>query len=161
METDATSPAEMPATPASGHTSSRKSAPMARMELITRGERRRRWTIEQKQTIAAQSLAPGVSPTEVARQHGISTGQLYTWRQALMASQSGAVTRAPTRFARVDVAPRLVTHTSHASDPSARIETTARSPDLIEITLPDGTTVRVDAQIDPPALRCVLAAVRG
>jgi hypothetical protein len=49
-----------------------------RIELITRGERRRRWTVEQKQTIAAQSLAPGASPTEVARQYGISSGQLYT-----------------------------------------------------------------------------------
>jgi len=93
----------------SAHTSSRKSAPMSRMELITRGKRRRRWTIEQKQTIAAQSLAPGASPTEVARQHGISTGQLYTWRHALMACQPDAVTRASVRFAQADVAPRLVT----------------------------------------------------
>jgi transposase-like protein len=29
------------------------------MDLIPRGERRRRWTTEQKQTIAAQSFAPG------------------------------------------------------------------------------------------------------
>ena len=35
-----------------------------RIELITRGERRRRWTIEQKQTIAAQSLGLGASQTE-------------------------------------------------------------------------------------------------
>jgi transposase-like protein len=35
------------------------------------------WTIEQKQMIAAQSLARGASATEVARQHGIGTGQLY------------------------------------------------------------------------------------
>jgi transposase-like protein len=40
------------------------------MDLIPRGERRRRWTIEQKQTIAAQSLAPGASPTNIARLHG-------------------------------------------------------------------------------------------
>jgi transposase len=46
------------------------------MDLIPRGERRRRWTTEQKQMIAAQSLAPGASPTNVARLHGISTGQL-------------------------------------------------------------------------------------
>jgi hypothetical protein len=32
---------------------------------------------------------------------------------------------------------------------------------LIEIVLRDGTTVRVDGQIDPRALRCVLAALRG
>jgi hypothetical protein len=34
---------------------------MSPIELITRGERRLRWTVEEKQTIAAQSLAPGVS----------------------------------------------------------------------------------------------------
>jgi hypothetical protein len=38
---------------------------------------------------------------------------------------------------------------------------TARTPGLIEIVLPDGTTVRVEAQIDPRALRRVLAALRG
>jgi hypothetical protein len=32
---------------------------------------------------------------------------------------------------------------------------------LIEIVLPDGTAVRVDAQIDPRALRRVLATLRG
>src|SRR5271169_1325543 len=75
MEMDAIT-AEVPAAPESAHTSSRKSARNPRIELITRGERRRRWTIEQKQTIAAQSLAPDASATEVARQYGISSGQL-------------------------------------------------------------------------------------
>ena len=41
---------ELRAEPESAHTSSRKSARNPRIELITRGERRRRWTIEQKQT---------------------------------------------------------------------------------------------------------------
>jgi transposase len=117
------------------------------MDLIPRGERRRRWTIEQKQTIAAQSLAPGASPTDVARLHGISTGQLYTWRQALKAAQPGA---AIGRFARVDVA-----------TPPLRPDIPVRPPGLIEIALSDGTTVRVDAGIDPRALRRVLAALRG
>jgi transposase-like protein len=76
MELDAITAAE-PAEP--------ESARSPRIELITRGERRRRWTVEQKHTIAAQSLAPGASPTEVARQYGISSGQLYTWRHALLA----------------------------------------------------------------------------
>jgi transposase len=116
--------------------------------LIPRGERRRRWTTEQKQTIAAQSLIPGASPTNVARLHGISTGQLYTWRHALKAAQPGA---AIGRFARVEVAPQ----------PLAPPEIQARPPGLIEIALSDGTTVRVEAGIDPRALRRVLAVLRG
>jgi transposase len=118
------------------------------MDLIPRGERRRRWTTEQKQMIAAQSLAPGASPTDVARLHGISTGQLYTWRHALKAAQPGA---AIGRFARVEVAPQ----------PVAPPNTPTRPPGLIEIALSDGTMVRVDAGIDPRALRRVLAALRG
>jgi transposase len=146
MDTDAI-PAETAVSSESAHTTSRKSAPTFRMDLIPRGERRRRWTTEQKQTIAAQSLVPGVSPTDVARLHGISTGQLYTWRHALKAAQPGA---AIGRFARVELAPR-----------PAPADVPARSPGLIEIALSDGTMVRVDARIDPRALRRVLAALRG
>ncbi len=147
MDTDAT-PTETAASERSAHTSSRKSAPTIRMDLIPRGERRRRWTTEQKQTIAAQSLAPGASPTDVARLHGISTGQLYMWRQALKAAQPGAAIR---QFARVDV----------AAQPQTPPDIALRSPGLIEIALPDGTTVRIDAGIDPRALRRVLGALRG
>src|ERR1700709_577446 len=104
MDTDAT-PVETTASTESAHTTSRRSAPALRVDLIPRGDRRRRWTTEQKQTIAAQSLAPGASPTNIARLHGISTGQLYTWRHALKAAQPDA---AFGRFARVEVAPQPV-----------------------------------------------------
>ena|ERR1700686_3660428 len=147
MDTDAT-PAETAVSTESAHTSSRKSAPPLRMDLIPRGERRRRWTIEQKQTIAAQSLAPGASPTDIARLHGISTGQLYTWRHALKAAQPGA---SMGRFARVDV----------ATYPQPLPDIPIPPPGLVEIALPNGTTVRIDAGIDPRALRRVLAALRG
>ena len=144
MDTDAT-PAGTATSTESAHTISRKSAPTLRVDLIPRGERRRRWTAEQKQT---QSLAPGASPTDIARLHGISTGQLYTWRHALRAAQPDA---AFGRFARVEVAPQ----------PVAPVDIPARPRGLIEIALSDGTTVRVDAGIDPRALRRVLTALRG
>lgn len=147
MDTDLTS-AETAASTESAHTTSRKSAPTLRVDLIPRGERRRRWTTEQKQTIAAQSLVPGASPTNIARLHGISTGQLYTWRHALKAAQPGA---AFGRFACVEVAPQ----------PLAPADIPARPQSLIEISLSDGTTVRIDAGIDPRALRRVLVALRG
>ena len=145
----------------SAHTSSHKSARIPRIEVITRGERRRRWTTEQKQTIAAQSLAPGVSPTDVARQYGISSGQLYTWRQALLAAQPAAVA-CTTGFARVKVAaasteaPPLTPDVSESS-PQGEVPGTG----LIEIVLPNGSSVRVDAQVDERALRRVLAVLRG
>jgi transposase len=46
-------------------------------------ERRRRWSDEQRLQILTEAFAPGACPTEVARRHEISTGQLYTWRSKL------------------------------------------------------------------------------
>ena len=55
----------------------RKSARRPRVELITRSERRRRWSIEQKQGIVAESLRSDTTPTKVARKYAISSGLLY------------------------------------------------------------------------------------
>ena len=41
----------------------------------------RKWMLEQKREIVAESFGPELTATEVARKHGISSGQRYTWRQ--------------------------------------------------------------------------------
>jgi transposase len=50
-------------------------------EVLSGPERRRRWSTEEKLNILAQSVAPGSSPALTRRLHGISSGQLYTWRK--------------------------------------------------------------------------------
>jgi hypothetical protein len=65
METDGAA-VDLGAEIESAHTTDRKSARNQRIELITRGERRRRWSVEQKREIAAESLEPGLSPITVA-----------------------------------------------------------------------------------------------
>jgi len=45
-------------------------APTQRIEVITRGERRRRWSIEEKREIVAESLGAGVRPSEVITRAG-------------------------------------------------------------------------------------------
>jgi len=60
------------------------SGPRQRIELITGGERRRRWSWEQKQAIVAESVAPRASATVIARKYGLNTGQLYTWRRQIL-----------------------------------------------------------------------------
>ena len=84
------------------HKIGRKSARRPRVELLTRSERRRRWSIEKKQEIVAESLRPDTTPTEVARKYAISSGLLYTWRQQLL--HAGALTR---RADRLRPLPRL------------------------------------------------------
>ncbi len=52
-----------------------------RGEVLAGPERRRRWSTEEKLRILGQSVAPGSSVSLVCRMHGISSGQLYTWRK--------------------------------------------------------------------------------
>src|ERR1700758_5340940 len=87
----------------SGHKSSHMTAPSRRIEVITRGERRRRWSIEEKREIVAESLGAGVRPSEVIHKHGITSGQLYAWRQQLTRHMDGPPARPSAGFARVDV----------------------------------------------------------
>jgi hypothetical protein len=51
----------------SAHTTGHKRTRSQRIEVITRGERRRRCSVEQKREIATESVDPGVSPITVAR----------------------------------------------------------------------------------------------
>jgi transposase len=131
----------------SGHTSDRMSAHRPRIEVITGVERRRRWSFEQKRAIVMESQLPHASPAAIARKHGIGTGQLYTWRRQLLSSRlAGAAC-----FARVEL----------AGEPPRLANPANGSTGMIEIALPGGASVRVDAGVDEPALRRVLAALRG
>jgi transposase len=69
---------------------------MARVEVITGPERRRRWSAEQKRAIVAESLAPGAIVTEIARRADICPGQIYRWRREIRVGSS---------FAQVLIAP--------------------------------------------------------
>jgi transposase len=144
-----------------GHKSARKQ----QIEVITRGERRRLWSVEQKREIVAESLEPGMSPIAVARRHGIGSGQLYTWRRQLREGQFGGECQLPVRFARVAVLPgpqqreSAVTSTRREAGSTSVRAAVTRSGGAIEIALPGGVSVWVDAQVDSGALRRVLAAL--
>jgi len=151
-------------------TTGRMSARSQRIELITRGERRRSWAIEQKREIVLESLQPGARPADVARQYGINTGLLYTWRRKMVEGQLGDAPRPLPSFARVDIAasPATPERSAVASSGSAcgsqapqPISAPSGSDGLIEIVLPSGVRVRVDAEVDSRALRRVLAALEG
>jgi transposase len=146
----------------SAHMTSRMSVRNQRIEVITRGERRRRWSVEQKREIAAESLEPGISPITVARRYGISSGLLYTWRRHLLEGSLGTIPRPAAKFARVDVVaiPQLPAPAAPSPLRAAAASNSASHPDgMIEIALPGGVNVRVDAQVDSGALRRVLAAL--
>ena len=129
------------------HTSDRMSTPRQRIEIITGVERRRRWSWDQKRAIVEESRLAHASVSEICRKHGIGTGQLYTWRRELL----GARRAAEGCFARVEV----------TGEPHRLVGPAGGSAGVIEIALPGGASVRVDASFDEAALRRVLAVLRG
>ena len=145
-------------------TTGRRSGRGGRVELITRSERRRSWTTEQKRTIAGESLEAGSSPSAVARRHGIGTGLLYTWRRQLLqgALDAPAAAAAGPSFARVEVMALPAIEAAAAGDASLEPEgTTAPAPSSsrMEIVLSGGAVVRVDGTVEEAALRRVLSAL--
>src|ERR1700760_1131307 len=126
-------------------------------EVLTR-ERRRTWTLEQKRSIVTESLGPGLTPTEVARKYAISSGLLYSWRQQVLGGQVSVVTGSAPNFARVELGPAL--DASEPVLPEIPAPPPPSRPDgVIEVVLPSGVLVRVDATVDGRALRRVLSAL--
>ena len=70
---------------------------MASVEVLAGPERRRRWSVEQKQAIVAAAFGPGAVVRDVARQGDVTPSLIYRWRRDLRAAANG--------FARVLVAP--------------------------------------------------------
>jgi transposase-like protein len=122
------------------------------MEIITGVERRRRWRDEDKLRVLAEAEQPGARTSEVARRHDISRGLLWYWRRQLRQGRLAVPSAPGPMFLPVQI-----------SDPvppgSAAPAVTGADP-RIEIVLPDGTCVRVGAEVDTAALRRVLAALR-
>ncbi len=118
-------------------------------EVLSGPERRRRWSTEEKLRILPHSIAPGSSASLTCRMHGISSGQLYTWRKQF---RLGALTG----FVPVSIAPeppRLPAPEPAA--PSAEPATTG----VIEVALPTGVNLRVCGDVSEVSLRRVLAAL--
>ncbi len=146
----------------SAHTTSRKSARSGQVEVLVRAVRRRPWTPEQKCQIVSESLEAGATPADVARRHGIGTGQLYTWRRQMMGVQSAVSTKSGPRFAPVELSPAPIQ--PDRAPISAALDASpapACADGLIEIMLPGGVSLRVDAHVDGRALRRVLGVLEG
>ena len=52
-----------------------------RIEVFTGAGRRRAWTPDEKAAIVAESFDPSTSVSQIARNHGLTPTQLFTWRR--------------------------------------------------------------------------------
>ena len=143
----------------STHTSARMGTRSEVVEVVTRGERRRMWSEEQKQRIVAEAMQPGALVTEVARRWGIGTGLIYTWRRQMRQGELGAMPVPAFAELTVTPPPAMAEPEPVAAPPEVPAKAGAHDPGRIEVALPCGATVRVGRDVDEAALRRVLSAV--
>ena len=119
---------------------------MARMEIISGVERRRRWSKETKLKILAEADQPGVRIGDVARRHDIYPAQIRLWRKTLSHFE------ASTSFLPV----QLVDDVSLGQTPAA-----SPAPVFIEILLRNGRGLKVPADIERKMLASFIACVEA
>jgi transposase len=135
------------------------------VEIVARVERRRKWTIEEKAALIAEVEAEGGKVKLVARRHRVSESLLYNWRSAWKAvaaaagSSSGVVEFVPLGVLGEagHEAPAML---SPPEPPQSRQPGDSRAG-AIEIALPNGSRVSVDAFVNEKALSRVLRAMKG
>jgi transposase len=153
-----------------------------RIELITGTGRRRRWSSEDKASIVVESLAGGVSVSEVARRHGLTPQQLFAWRREARASfhEGGSAAPADRSAANPALRPRrrkgrqlpspevcndapafapVVIAGSAQSSPRISSQPPSIGSGTIEIAI-DDAVVRVSGQVETSVLVAVLHAMR-
>ena len=147
------------------------------MEMARR--MRRSWADEEKRRIVEETLLPGASVAAVAQRHDLNANLLFSWRrQADVGSRVGGervpATAEPAEFVPIgvfdratDEGPAMVTINAPAdASPASRSRSAGRAaklderPGVIEVDLPAGARVRVDAFVNERALRRVLRALK-
>ena len=130
-----------------------------RIEVLTGPGRRRRWLDQDKARAVAESLVPGASPSQVARQWQICPQQLFTWRRQARAGLLVLPSDlAPTMVPEPALVPILADRPLPSPPPAPAV--TAAFPALIEIEIA-GAIVRAPAGLDGTALTTVLRSVRA
>ena len=126
-----------------------------RVEVITSVERRRRWSVQEKLRLVAESYRAEGGVGVVADQAELHRSLLQRWRRqvrdgTLVAERQGAPSFVPLAIddGAAAGAPALVAGVPH--DAVRR---------LIEIDLPNGCRVRVEQDIPTAALRRIIGAL--
>jgi len=144
---------------------------LKKVEILAPSGRRRVWTEQEKAALLAEIDAEGGKVRLVARRHGISESVLYNWRSARKAAAvaMGApenVTLIPAGIIEgpISRSPPMLTSPESEPEPEAAgqsLASTAGRTGSIEITLPNGTRLAVDASVNEKALARVLRAMKG
>ncbi|HTO62304.1 MAG TPA: transposase [Bradyrhizobium sp.] len=135
---------------------------MDRVEVITRVERRRKWTDAEKAAVLAETDTPGTNVAAVARKHGIARSVVYNWRSARRAQAIAAIPGTGS----VEFIPIGVIGADQGVMLPESVSAPAPTPSadhggMIEVELANGARLRVDGQVNERALCRVLRALKS
>jgi transposase len=125
---------------------------MGRMEIFSGVERRRRWSDETKLRILAEADQPGARLGEGARHHDIMPGQIRYWRKTFSAVD------APTMFVPVNVVDGANAERGGHAGETRRAAT---RPEVVEISLRNGRSLKAPIDIDLRMLSSLIACVEA
>jgi len=131
-----------------------KATTSRRVEVITGVGGRRRWSDDEKARAVEASLEPGAVVSQVARQHGATPQQLFTWRrEARGRAQPGML---PEAFVPVVVEPAATP--SHSTEQACKAE--MARPHSIELDVA-GTSVFIWRGAEPAMVSAIIGALKA
>jgi transposase len=149
---------------------------------------RRSWPLEEKRRIVEEAFRPGMSIAEVARRHGLNSNQVFNWRKVCGTRPAAEISEAFSSVpqARPDTPPAcaadgflsigvIAEPKDEGAVPRLNPSTVLvgrncgadarpamdERPGMVEIDLPCGTRLRVDAFVNERTLRRVLCVLRS
>jgi transposase len=128
-----------------------------RFEVINGAAGRRRWSLDEKARIIAETLEPKAVISEVARRYGLSPQQVFTWRRNARKLATSAGQDIPA------FVPAVVSATSGpvAKPPTQlRKQKPARDSGVIELEI-DGIAMRVGRGADARTVAAVIRALKA
>jgi transposase len=140
------------------------------------GERRRTRSLDERKKIVEEALAPGVSVAAVARRHGLNANLIFKWirrsregwrdQRREPAKEKPVVVAPPGRGGSAFVPVKLLELDAASMPPRSDVAAKPARPTrrgarrgAMEISLPNGAKVSLDAEVDAEALRRVLLAL--
>lgn len=135
-----------------------------RFEVFTGAGKRREWPPEVKVSIVAESFSGQESVCAVARRHGLSPSQLFTWRRELRKQLEGRGVVLP---ATTPMAPSFVPAVIDplpASDPAPAIRHSRKrrrsNASAVELEI-DGVAVKIGHGADAGVIAAVIEALKA
>jgi transposase len=134
---------------------------LTEVDILGPSDRRRIWSAEEKAALLAEVDAEGGKVRLVARRHGISESLLYNWRSARKAAAVAMGATETVQFIPIGLIEGPSAPVTPEPELAQQPAAAACKPGSIEIALPNGVRVSVDAFVSEKALSRVLRAMKG